>query len=118
MNYVIAGEIVILDQIKLDVISTEPPHLVLNCRTIGGPLANTFWTRNDERIVPDNNSTFETETVVLNYTAAVYDHILSVYADAPGTYKFIAENPFVVSGPKFLNSTHYVEGEISKTMAS
>ncbi len=77
--------------------------------TRGGPVANAYWTIDDNVI--RSNATFMTERVVLNYTAAVYNHTLFVLADAPGVYMFIAENPFATSGGTFLSASHRVEGK-------
>ena len=76
--------------------------------TKGGPIASANWTRNNNII--SSNETFKKDFVVENYTTAVYNHTLSVFDDAPGVYKFSANNPFAIFGA--LSASHVVEGKI------
>lgn len=99
-----------LKEITYRTITKDPPHFVLDIMTRGGPLANISWSRNDELIT--NNEMFKMKLVVKNYTDAVYEHTLTVLADAPGVYKFSAINPFDTT--LSLSRSRVVEGIISQ----
>ena len=88
------GMLVLVQHIQLSIISTSPPVFSLRCVTSGGPLANTYWTRNTAIIA--SNDTFKSSLLVVDYVEAVYNHTLVVYGNIPGTYEFVAENPFVL----------------------
>lgn len=99
--------LVLVQHIQLTIISTSPPVFSLRCVTSGGPLANTYWTRNAAIIA--NNGTFESSLLVVDYVDAVYNHTLVVYGNIPGTYEFVAEDPFVLGNT--VSSTQDVNPE-------
>ena len=66
-----------------------------------------YWTRNDgDRI--ENDATFESTFVVVDFVNATYFHTLTVSDNYPGTYTFTAQDPF--SGEE-ISDTHDVEGK-------
>lgn len=103
-----SGELILVEHIQLRVISLVPLMFSLRCFTSGGPLASTYWTINSNIIV--NNETFNTSLVVVDYIDAVYNHTIVVKGNFPGTYKFFAQDPFILDESKFVTLDVNPEG--------
>lgn len=111
--FFLTGEIVLEENIELTIVSTMPPHFILNCVTSGGPVAISYWKRNGVELNTSNNS-FTKSSNIVDFVDAVYNHTLIVHGNYPGIYAFEALNPFSSNGSGSIRTSQNVNG-MSKT---